>query len=58
MEQQVNIALSINEVNLVLNGLGKLSETVQQLIPKIASQAQAQVNESSLAPAKGDGNGE
>lgn len=58
MEQQVNIALSINEVNLVLNGLGKLSETVQQLIPKIASQAQAQVNEVATTPAKGDGNGE
>lgn len=58
MEQQVNIALSINEVNLVLSGLGKLSETVQQLIPKIASQAQAQVNEAASAPAEGGGNGE
>lgn len=58
MEQQVNIALSINEVNLVLNGLGKLSEAVQQLVPKIASQAQAQVNEAATATAKGDENGE
>lgn len=45
MEPQVNLTLSVAEINLVLNALGKLPyENVAQLIPKIASQGQSQLD--------------
>lgn len=49
--KEINLSLSIDEINLILDGLGNLPfKAVYSLIGKIQSQAAGQVNENGHAP--------
>ena len=49
--KEINLSLSIEEINLILDGLGNMPfKAVYSLIGKIQSQAAGQMNENGHAP--------
>jgi len=57
MNEPINMKLTVSELNLILEALGNMAYyRVHELIHKIHSQAQEQVNSTTSLPAANNGN--
>jgi hypothetical protein len=57
MNEQINMKFTISELNLILESLGNMAYfRVHEVIHKIQSQAQEQVNSLGSLPVTGNGN--